>query len=261
MERPSCGIPTTVMLPSLMRVPAQPPQQAYFGVHAVHPAHPLSTLQTPRYHDACKTRSRPACSALAGPDSHRQAATSFAQRNPHPAFRARSSHGSRRCLIRLRRSIQGTLQGSGPLSGWLGVVSHLGIHRPLLPAFPPTKGGPFPPPGFPRPHRYYGPLRPPLRSPRFRGFTAYTVRRSQATSSVGSRGVSLLGRRRVSPVPSLAFSPFHALYAAGFFGAASPSASPLPWPSPTDTRLGSRLAPSRGENFTTRQASLHAADR
>jgi len=42
-----------------------------------HPVHPLFTLQTPRYRDACKTRSRPACSALAGPDLHRQVDISF----------------------------------------------------------------------------------------------------------------------------------------------------------------------------------------
>ena len=52
------------------------------------------------------------------------------------------------------------------------------------------------------------------------------------------------GRGCASPVPTMAVPPFHAPYADGFFGAAPPSASPLPWPSP----------------FTTRQASLHATD-
>ena len=42
-----------------------------------HPVQPLSTLRTPRYRDARKTRSRPACSALDGPDLHWQAHTSF----------------------------------------------------------------------------------------------------------------------------------------------------------------------------------------
>ena len=60
-----------------------------------HPVHPLSTLRTPRYRDARKTRSRPACSALAGPDFHRQATTSFAQRTPHPALRPASPQGPR----------------------------------------------------------------------------------------------------------------------------------------------------------------------
>src|SRR5271166_5439711 len=42
-----------------------------------HPVQPLSTLQTPRRRDARKTRSRPACSALNGPDLHWQAHSSF----------------------------------------------------------------------------------------------------------------------------------------------------------------------------------------
>jgi len=49
--------------------------------------------------------------------------------------------------------------------------------------------------------------------------TTYRARRSQHTSRV-ALGSSLLGRRRVSPVPTMAVPPFHALYAAGFFGAA-----------------------------------------
>src|SRR4029077_4327114 len=47
-----------------------------------HPVRPLSTLRTPRYRDARKTRSRPACSALDGPDLHWQAHTSFSYRTP-----------------------------------------------------------------------------------------------------------------------------------------------------------------------------------
>src|SRR5262252_10502581 len=41
----------------------------------------------------------------------------------------------------------------------------------------------------------------------------------------------------------MAVPTFHALYAAGFFEAASPSASPLPWPSSKLPGLGSQLAP------------------
>jgi hypothetical protein len=41
------------------------------------PVQPLSTLRTPRRRDARKTRSRPACSALNGPDFHGQAHSSF----------------------------------------------------------------------------------------------------------------------------------------------------------------------------------------
>lgn len=152
----------------------------------------------------------------------------------------------------------------GSPSGLRVLLAVAGIHRPLLQTCPPTKCGPFPPPGFPRPHQYYGPLRLPLRSPPLHGVAAYRVRRSQATTAVGSHGVSLLGRRRVSPVPLMALPPFHALYAAGFFGAASPSTSPLPWPSPSHPRLGSRLHPLRGKllrrgrlRFMLRTGGLH----
>jgi len=41
------------------------------------PMHLLSTLRTPRYHDARKTRCWPVCSTLARPDFHQQADTSF----------------------------------------------------------------------------------------------------------------------------------------------------------------------------------------
>ena len=51
-----------------------------------HPVQPLSTLRTPRRRDARKTRSRPACSALNGPDFHWQAHSSFSYRTPHPAL-------------------------------------------------------------------------------------------------------------------------------------------------------------------------------
>src|SRR5437667_4066402 len=74
-----------------------------------------------------------------------------------------------------------------------------------------------------------------------------------------SHRVSLLGRRRVSPVPTTTLPPFHVPYAAGFFGAAFPSTSPLPWPSPHRAGLGSRLLPC-GRPLTTRQNSLYAAD-
>src|SRR5439155_13979714 len=51
-----------------------------------HPVRPLSTLRTPRCRDARKTRSRPACSALDGPDLHWQAHIGFSYRTPHPAL-------------------------------------------------------------------------------------------------------------------------------------------------------------------------------
>jgi len=82
-------------------------------------------------------------------------------------------------------------------------------------------------------------------SPVSRLLTVYRVRRSQSTVELAPRRSSAsggLGRRRVSPVPTSALPPFRALYAAGFFGAAPPSTSPLPWPSPTSSRLGSPLS-------------------
>ncbi len=65
------------MLPSLVRFPARPPRHAHFGIRSIDPMHLLSTLQTPRYRDACKTRCWSVCSTLTRPDFHRQADTSF----------------------------------------------------------------------------------------------------------------------------------------------------------------------------------------
>src|SRR5438876_4933168 len=65
------------MLPSLVQFPARPPRHAHFGIRSIDPMHLLSTLQTPRYRDACKTRCWSVCSTLTRPDFHRQADTSF----------------------------------------------------------------------------------------------------------------------------------------------------------------------------------------
>jgi hypothetical protein len=56
-------------------------------------------------------------------------------------------------------------------------------------------------------------------------------------------------------VPTSALSPFRALYAGGFFSAASPGASRLPWPSPNPAGLGSPLLPFRGK--PCRRGRLH----
>src|SRR6266581_325704 len=76
----------TAMLPSLAAIPARPPRQVDFGIQSTHPAYSLSTLQTPRCRDACKTRYWPACLALARLDFHQQVDTSFAQRNSRTAL-------------------------------------------------------------------------------------------------------------------------------------------------------------------------------
>src|SRR2546425_7534088 len=74
---------TTAMLPSLKGIPARPPRQAHFGIPSIDPVHPLSTLQTPRCRDACKTRSWSVCSTLTRPDFHRQVGISFPNALPN----------------------------------------------------------------------------------------------------------------------------------------------------------------------------------
>jgi hypothetical protein len=52
-------------------------------------------------------------------------------------------------------------------------------------------------------------------------------------------------RRRISPVPCSTLQTFRSPYAEGFLGAALPSSSPRPWPSPCGARLGSLFVPPR----------------
>ena len=70
-----------------------------------HPVRPLSTLRTPRCRDARKTRSRPACSALDGPDLHWQAHTSFSYRTPQPAPTSDSDGKALRPSVRAPASV------------------------------------------------------------------------------------------------------------------------------------------------------------
>ena len=83
VEQLPSRVSRTAMLPSLEGIPARPPRHAHFGIRSVDPMHPLSTLQTPRCRDACKTRSWPVCSTLARPDSHRQVGISFPNALPN----------------------------------------------------------------------------------------------------------------------------------------------------------------------------------
>lgn len=113
-------------------------------------------------------------------------------------------------------------------------------------------------------HRYYRPLRLPLRTRLLHGSSPLIRSVSPNPPPCWlTTEVSLLGRRLASPVPTMAIPPFHAPYAAGFFGAASPSSSHLPWPSPMRNRLGSLLAPlgtplRRGRlRFMLRAGGLH----
>ena len=81
--------------------------------------------------------------------------------------------------------------------------------------------------------QYYGRLRlPPGTTPTSRLITGYKARRSDSHPQTTGPG-------RVSPVPAVTIRTFHALYAEEFFGAAIPGSTPLPWPSPIGTGLGS----------------------
>lgn len=69
------------------------------------------------------------------------------------------------------------------------------------------------------------------------------------------------GPRRLSPVPTTTFRPFHAPYAGGFIGARSRIKSTVHGLRRSTQRLGSPLPPLPRGLLTTLQASLHAADR
>ncbi len=72
---------------------------------------------------------------------------------------------------------------------------------------------------------------------------AYRARRSQSTRRLAPHGAHCWGGDGSLLFPRWLCQRSHALYAAGFFRAASPSSSPLPWPSSVDPGLGSQLAP------------------
>lgn len=65
-------------------------------------------------------------------------------------------------------------------------------------------------------------------------------------------------RGRVSLVPDTTFIACRSLYTGGFFRAAYPDSSHVPWPSPLHTRLGILLTLA-GFKLTMRQDSLHVA--
>ncbi len=99
--------------------------------------------------------------------------------------------------------------------------------------------------------QYYGRLR---RPPGPRPLPGSSPVIGRATPAAAFRRAT--GPGRASPVPAITIRTFHALYAEEFIGAALPGSTPLPWPSPNGTGLGSPKY-----TFTTRQASLDAADR
>ena len=97
-------------------------------------------------------------------------------------------------------------------------------------------------------------LSPPPTPTRLDATSRSTVIRTDCSWAAGP------GPGRASPVPATTFRTFHVHYAGGFIGAALPGSSRLPWPSPCYSGLGSPLSP-HGVGLTTRQTSLHAADR
>ena len=72
---------------------------------------------------------------------------------------------------------------------------------------------------------------------------AYRPRLLPGTAGWHTCGHLMPVRRRISPVPYLAVQAFRSPYAGGFLGAAIPSSSPRPWPSPRFQGLGSLFAP------------------
>ena len=172
---------------------------------------------------------------------------------PHPAFRRPSPTRSRRChpSSRFDRVPSGCRVAG--LAPWLRVL----VASPQSPA-PPSclhadEVRPLPSstvilPWYPQ---YYGPLRLPLPTAPPRGGWLLPVhvlgRPSQSSHCRGRDGPLLfpcwLSHHSTSSTPR-GSSGLH------------PSASPLPWPSPNGTGLGSPKY-----TFTTRQASLNAADR
>lgn len=78
---------------------------------------------------------------------------------------------------------------------------------------------------------------------RFVGCT-YRPRLLPGTAGWQDPRPSLPVRRRISPVPCSAVQTFRSPYAGGFLGAALPSSSPRPWPSPNRARLGSLFVPA-----------------
>src|SRR5487761_707416 len=68
---------------------------------------------------------------------------------------------------------------------------------------------------------------------------------SYRAPQAGKPAASMPVRRRISPVPCSTVQTFRSPYAEGFLGAALPSSSPRPWPSPCGARLGSLFVPPR----------------
>ena len=126
------------------------------------------------------------------------------------------------------------------------------MHHHVSPRSTPLKQGTFPPMRFccPHPHQYCVPLR--LLTRHRPGFRS-NVLMPRLPRAVDPRP------REISLVALMALPTFRSPYAGGFFEAARPESSPLPWPS----RQMKRWAPSwslAGLNMSTLQDSLDGTD-
>ena len=162
-----------------------------------------------------------------------------------------------------RTRLRGPIQGSLELSRFvMGGSSPSGTHQRLPPAKPADQVRRLPSSVvlLPRPHRYCAPLRLPLRSHPFRRVTAYRARRSQATRELAPRGSHCWGGdgsllfprwlcRRSTPSTPLGSSGLHTQALHPFRGLRLVTRDSAP--------SGLRAEPT----LSTRQASLHAADR
>ncbi len=133
-----------------------------------------------------------------------------------------------------------------------GVVGP-GGHAPSLPSpLDTAEAGELPSGRFccPRPQRYYLPLR------------LLTGHRPGLRNDVLIPGLSRAvdpRPREVSRVALMAVPAFRSPYAGGFFEAALPDSSPLPWPSRRMKRSAPACSPC-GANISALQDSLHGTD-
>ena len=120
------------------------------------------------------------------------------------------------------------------------------------------KQGPFPRPRLccPRAQAVLRASPPPSRLDAISRVALIRARCSRPDFSTGP------GPGRASPVPASTLRAFRSQYPGGFFAAAAPGSSRLPWPSPSHSGLGSPFPPPLGEvPLTRRQDSRDVTDR
>ena len=148
--------------------------------------------------------------------------------------------------VRLRSKIEGSLEFS---SFYLGVVSRFNcIHSLLPPLIPVNKARVLPSTRLCCP-RFVGSM---TLSDSLLAACHFTVQAYRFAF------YDPVVRGRVSLVPDTTFTACRSLYTGGFFRAACPDSTHVPWPSPLHTRLGILLS-LKGFKLTMRQDSLHVA--